>query len=91
MAEFIPKWIHRRFVLLRQEFGTGKFSFQQAQDFLKEDSRMVNLLLAGLRKYGWLTSEKDPGNKRRKLYQLREINKVYKELEKNVQIQDRKQ
>ena len=90
MAELIPKWLHRRYILFRSEFGSNKFSFQEAQELLQEDSRMVNLLLAGLRKYGWLISEKDPNNPRKKLYQLKNLDKVYKELEKDVQIQSRK-
>lgn len=90
MVELIPKWLHRRFILLRTHFGNRKFTFQEALDFLQEDSRIINLLLAGLRNYGWLTSEKDPENKRRRYYKLKTIDKVYEELEENVQIQNRK-
>lgn len=85
MVEYIPKWLHRRYIVLLREFGKKKFSFEEAQEVLEDDSRIVNLLISGLRNKGWLISEKDPKNPRKKLHSLRDVQEVYKDFEKDVQ------
>lgn len=84
MTELLPKWIMRRYIKLRKELGSEKFSFKEAQEALEDDGRVVNLFLSELRKAGWLTSEQHPDDSRKKLYQLKAIENVMKELEREV-------
>ena len=84
MTEMLPKWLQRRYLTLRHSFGTDKFSFKEAQETLGDDSRVVNLCLSDLRKHGWLTSEKDPKDSRKKLYRLADLNKTYDKITKEV-------
>ncbi len=65
-------------------FGSKKFSFKEAQDVLQDDSRVVNLCLSELRKAGWLTSEQNPKDPRTKLYKLEDMNKVHREIIKEL-------
>ncbi len=89
MTDWIPNWLHRRYIVLWKEFGRKKFSFDEAQDILGDDPRVVNLLVAGLRKGGWLTSEKDPKHPKKKLYQIIDVKEVYEEMKNDVQVQER--
>lgn len=91
MAKLPPKWLYRGYIILEKEFGNQEFTFQKASELLKEDERKINLLLAGLRNIGWLTSEKDHLDKRRAIYRLREIEDIHEELKKDVHVQARKQ
>lgn len=90
MAEILPKWLMRRYLVLRDSFGTKKFSFKECEEVLKDDSRILNLFLSELRKQGWLESEQDPKDSRKKLYYLKDMNKVLeditKEAKKNVKV-----
>lgn len=85
MAQIPPKWLMRRFLLLRNVYGIKKkFSFKEAEETLGDDSRIVNLCLSELKKRGWIESEPDPQDSRRKLYSLKDLNKVYDEITKEV-------
>ncbi len=84
MVELLPKWVVRRYIKLRKEYGTEKFTFKNAQEALEDDSRVVNLLLSELKKAGWLTSEHHPDDARKRLYQLKGIENIFKELEQEV-------
>ena len=86
MVKLLPKWVMRRYILLRKEFGDIEFSFKQAQEILNDDSRIVNLLLSELRRAEWLTSKRNPKDPRKKIYQLMKIENIFKELEKKVEI-----
>ncbi|GAF81783.1 unnamed protein product, partial [marine sediment metagenome] len=66
------------------EFGNEKFTFKEAQKTLGDDSRIVNLCLSELKKFGWLESQTNPDDTRRKLYHLEELTKAYKEITKEI-------
>lgn len=85
MAEIPAKWLMRRYLVLRSVFqNKKKFSFKEAQETLQDDSRIVNLCLSELRKFGWLESESDPKDGRKKLYYLKDLGKVYDEITKEM-------
>lgn len=85
MAEIPPKWLMRRYLVIRSSFPKQKkFSFKEAQETLQDDSRIVNLCLSELRKLGWIESEPDPKDSRRKQYYLKDMGKVYDEITKMV-------
>lgn len=76
MIDPVPAWIIRRYKLLWQEFGTDKFSFDDAKKVLKEDSKFVSVFLSELKKTGWVTVELDPTDSRKRVYQLKPMNDV---------------
>lgn len=84
MAEILPKWLMRRYLVLRDVFGTKKFSFKQAEEALGDDARVINLFLSDIKKHGWLDSEQDPKDSRKKLYYLKDMNSVYEGITKEV-------
>ena len=80
----MPKWLMKRYLKLRHEFNNKKFNFKEAHEALGDDSRIVNLCLSELRKAGWLESEKDQKDPRRKQYYLKNLESVYKEITEKV-------
>ena len=71
MPEIPPKWILKRYVVLWKKFGVKKFSFEDAQEALNEDARIVSLFLSDLNKDGWIKKiEPHPDDARKRLYQL---------------------
>lgn len=84
MAKLLPKWLMRRYLTLKNEFGSDKFTFKEAQEALGDDSRIVNLCLSELKKAGWLESQTNPKDTRRKLYQLEDLTKAYQEITKEI-------
>jgi len=46
MPKLLPKWLMRRYLVLWKRFKTDKFSFEEAQNVLDEDARIVNLFLS---------------------------------------------
>ena len=84
MIELLPKWIMRRYIKIRKEFGNKKFTFKEAQEVLEDDGRIINLFLSELKRAGWLVSERHPDDARMKLYQIKQIENVLKELEQEI-------
>lgn len=72
----------RRYLALREAYGTKKFSFKEAEKVLEDDARITNLCLSALRKNGWLESEADPQDARKKMYSLLDLEKVYSQITK---------
>ncbi len=82
MPEILPKWLMRRYLILKSKFGIQKFTFGDAQKTLDEDARIVNLFLSEIKKLGWLIVESHPEDPRKRLYQLRPMEKVFGEITK---------
>ena len=81
MTEYIPNWLHKRYLTLLKKFSTEPFTFMQATQTLNDDSRIVNLSIAGLRNKGWLTTTKNPNNPKKKIHQLKTIKEIYNNME----------
>lgn len=47
-----------------------EFTFDEAKNILKDDSRIVALVLSELKTTDWLESKKDPKDARKKIYSL---------------------
>ena len=84
MAVLLPKWVMRRYFKLRKEFHHKKFTFKEAQETLEDDSRIVSLFLSELKKAGWLITEPHPDDVRKRLYQLKYLEAIAKEIEKEL-------
>lgn len=80
MATVLPKWLMRRYVKLNKKFNGNKFSFTEAQKLLNEDGRIVGMAVSQLRKNGWLTSQPNPNDLRKRIYQLKPINDIVEDL-----------
>lgn len=80
MPEILPKWLMRRYLILKSKFRTQKFTFDDAQKTLDEDARIVNLFLSEIKKLGWLNVEPHPEDPRKRLYQLKSMDKVFGEI-----------
>lgn len=70
MPIFIPKWILRRLITLWRSYHDKDFTFEEAQNALDDDSRIVALVLSQLKNSGWVESRPDPNDSRRKLYNI---------------------
>lgn len=84
MPKLLPKWLMRRYLLLWKHFGNEKFTFENAQKVLDEDARIVNLFLSEIKRFGWLIVEVHPDDPRKRLYQLRPMEKVFGEITKEI-------
>ncbi|NOZ76186.1 MAG: type I restriction-modification system subunit M [Euryarchaeota archaeon] len=77
-----PKWIERRYSVLWDEFKDSSFRMEDAVRVLvernKDREEEVPVYLSELRKVGWLRSELDPQDARKRIYTLK---KVYKDIE----------
>ena len=81
MSEPLPKWIMKRYAKLWKSFSNKEFNFDKANEILKEkDSRVIGIILAELKKSGWVDVKKDPDNGRRRLYRLKKPEGVIKEI-----------
>lgn len=70
MPHYLPKWVLRRLSILWKDFQAKDFTFEQAQNALEDDSRIVNLILSQLKNFGWIDSRPDPSDSRRKIYKI---------------------
>jgi len=78
MPEYLPKWLLRRLKKLWENFKAEEFSFEDAQSALKDDSRVVAIVLSNLDKYGWINIKSDPSDSRKKLYSLKHVDVIEK-------------
>ena len=84
MGTPLPKWMMTRYLLLWKKFDTSKFDTAQALDVLqhmpKPDTKsIVALLLSELRKAGWLRTEFNPQDARKRIYTLNNFETVFGE------------
>ncbi|MEM3637077.1 MAG: class I SAM-dependent DNA methyltransferase [Conexivisphaerales archaeon] len=74
MASELPRWLQARYSILWDEFNERKFSYEEAAEILinknKDDWHQVPVYLSELRKAGWLITEQNQKDSRKKLYRL---------------------
>jgi hypothetical protein len=81
MVKLLPKWVMRRYLVLWKKFKNNNFTFEQAQRELEEDdSRIISLFLSELKRNSYLIVEIDPMDSRKRIYQLRPLQKVFDEI-----------
>jgi type I restriction enzyme M protein len=81
----IPKWIEKRHQVLWDAFQDRPFRFENAASLLKEkmqdtEEQHVNVVLSELRKRGWLRTELDPEDARKRIYQLESREKIISQI-----------
>ena len=81
MTDIIPKWLMKRYSLLWTAFKSRPFSYRKASKILKEnDERRMNVIISSLRRHGWVRTEKDPKDTRRRIYYLKPPEKAVNEI-----------
>ena len=76
-TEKLQNWIKKRYFELLNQFKDSKFTFDEVFNFLKskfEDSEnQSKIILSEIKKAGLLMIEKNPKDKREKIYKLKDI------------------
>jgi len=85
MVEPLPKWLMQRYSLLWVKFKDKEFNHEQATKTLPDDERMVSVILSEMRKAGWLEMRLDPEDARKRLYKLKNPEKIVFEISKGVE------
>ncbi len=80
-AEPLPKWMMRRYALLWRTFKNNKFTLDDCINKLKEDKKIVLVLISRLRSMGWLETELDKEDARRRFYKLKPLETVVEMME----------
>lgn len=84
MEALLPKWVMKRYLLLNYELGNKRnkeFTFDDvrlALEKINDDSRIVTLFLAELRKAGWLIDAGvNPKDARKRVYKLKHYEEIF--------------
>jgi len=79
----LPDWLDRRYSVLWESFKDANFTFENASKVLMEKNKDrwedITAILSGLRKAGWLHTEFDPHDARKRIYRLRSKEKAVEE------------
>lgn len=83
-AEKLPRWLETRYGLLWNAFADSPFGFDEAAELLKRKKKdrdeNVLVFISELRKAGWLFTESDPSDARKKIYRLKSRKVMIQEL-----------
>ena len=81
MIKPLPKWEMKKYAHLWNNFKEKEFTNEQALNVLKEkDSHILSVFFYDLKKAGWIDIKRGSKDKRKKIYKLKEPNKVVEEL-----------
>jgi hypothetical protein len=83
MIKPLPRWLLQRYAVLWAKVKTDKFDFNAAKKILGDNEGVLNVVLSGLRKLGWLKVEFDPHDARKRVYNIVPLEKAFEELAKN--------
>jgi type I restriction enzyme M protein len=75
-SEPLPKWMMVRYAMLWKKNKDKPFTMQDAASLIKEDEKVLAVLFSRLSKMGWLIAEFDPEDRRKRIYKLKEPEKV---------------
>jgi DNA-binding MarR family transcriptional regulator len=75
-SEPLPKWIMRRYALLYKKFDNKKFTLEEGREAIKEETKIMLVLMSRLRKAGWINVEFDTQDARKRFYTLRPLDQV---------------
>jgi hypothetical protein len=75
MTKAIPKWVMQRYSALYREFKIKEFTRDEAKKVIskfkvKDDERLTNTFFSDLSKKGWVETEKDTEDARKKIFRL---------------------
>ncbi len=79
----LPQWLEVRYDLLWAEFQDSPFGLEDASQILiekkKDTEKEVPVFISELRKAGWLTTELDPVDARKRIYKLKSKGQIISE------------
>ena len=75
-SEPLPKWIMKRYATSWNTFKDKEITLEELTEALKEDKRVILLFISHLRKHGWIDIEFDKIDARKRIYKLRNPEKV---------------
>ena len=81
MTELIPQWIFKPYAKLWLKYKNKPFIFKEAMELLDiKEQRILSDIFSELKKANWLTSKRDSDSPRNRIFRLRSINTIFKEL-----------
>lgn len=80
MVVSIPKHLLEKISLLYSEYKTDNFTFQDAVKTLGQNERYTGLILSKLGNAGWIGKKRDSKDKRKKIYQIRDIHEIIEKI-----------
>lgn len=80
----LPNWLETRYTILLDSFGDSRFTFDDAVKVLerkkKDRKEDISVFLSELRKAGWLRTELDPSDARKRIYWLKSRKEMIREV-----------
>ncbi len=81
MAKAIPKWVQERLSRLWKKYGGGEMTYPMITKVLSiDDKSTINVFLSELRNAGWIEVQPNKDDARKKIYLLKEPNKIMMEI-----------
>ena len=75
-VEALPKWMLRKYAQIWKIFKEDRFTADNLVEKLKEDKEIILVLISRLRQKGWLITEQDEEDQRRRKYKLRPMKEM---------------
>ncbi len=75
----LPKWITKRYAILWQKYRSDEFTYEDAKSTLG-GGEFLNVVLSELRRNGWLTVRLNPADSRKRIYQLKMPDNIFREI-----------
>lgn len=83
MAKAIPKWVQERLSKIWRESEQEDLTYEQIEKILKPDEKTtISVFLNELRKAGWMDVKIDEVDARKRIYNIKEPNKILMEISK---------
>jgi len=79
MVENIPTWLMKRYAKMWKKFQTKPFNYEDVLSLLKE-KEAISVILSELRKAGWIEAKLNPEDTRKRIYILRNPDKIINEI-----------
>ena len=70
MTKPIPRWVMISYSKLWNKYRSSPFTFKDVKNVLQEDKGTTGVVLHKMQKSGWINSECNSKDRRRKIYQL---------------------
>ena len=81
MASALPSWLMQRYAKFLEKFDGDRVDASDAAKILEDsDQNLTNVVLSELRKKGWLVTELNPEDNRKRLYRLKSPSAVIREM-----------
>lgn len=80
-TELLPKWMMRRYLVLRNAIGIKEASFDEVyrvlHKYFKDNEKVVRIFLSEMRKLHWLDVLPNEEDYRMKFYQLKKSEEIF--------------